>query len=192
MVKGRRATRAFAALLPSLALEGQALVLGALGARGDSTVYKYKKWESHGRAGAAVGGGAGAGRDSIAVPAVAAFTKSPHEQMRLAAIESLEAVRAALGDANEDFRGVAVRTLSEWPDAALAEELLALARTSSNETHKVLALRGYVRMAGMSKDPTAIYVRAMELAERLDDKKLVLGGLGSASGCADRQPAAAE
>jgi len=36
-------------------------------------------------------------------------------------------------------------------------------------------------MAGISKDPTAMYARAMQLAERLEEKKLVLAGLGSAS-----------
>ena len=100
---------------------------------------------------------------------------------RPATPEALKAVRAALNDANAEVRDAAVRTLSEWPDVGPAEELLVLARTSANRTHKVLALRGYVRMAGMSKNPTAMYVRAMELAERPDDKKLVLGGLGGAS-----------
>jgi len=94
---------------------------------------------------------------------------------------ALGAVRAALRDPNADVRDAAVRTLSEWPDAGPAEELLALARTSPDRTHKVIALQGYVRMAGMSKDPTAMYVRAMELAERPEERKLVLVGLGSAS-----------
>jgi len=67
------------------------------------------------------------------------------------------------------------------PDPTPAADLLRVARTSADRIHKVLALRGYVRMAGMSDDPTAMYVRAMDLAERPDDKKLVLGGLGTAS-----------
>ena len=73
-----------------------------------------------------------------------------------------------------------MRSLSEWPDAAPAEELLELAHSSADRTHKVLALRGYIRMAGMSENPTAMYVGAMMLAERPEDKKLVLGGLGNA------------
>jgi len=123
-----------------------------------------------------------------AAPVLAALATAPTDVKpmlvrllgRPATPEALEAVRAALKDPNAEVRDAAVRTLSDWPDATPAEELLALARTSTNRTHKVLALRGYVRMAGMSKDPTAMYVRAMELAERPDDKKLVLGGLGSA------------
>ncbi|MHC4984228.1 MAG: HEAT repeat domain-containing protein [Planctomycetota bacterium] len=100
---------------------------------------------------------------------------------RPATAKALNGVRGALKDPNAEVRDAAVRTLSEWPDAGPAEDLLVLARTSASRTHKVLALRGYIRMAGMSGDPTAMYVRAMELAERPDDKKLVLGGLGSAS-----------
>ncbi len=128
-------------------------------------------------------------KNSQATPVLAALSAAPTDAKpmllrllgRPATPKALEAIRAALKDANAQVRGAAVRTLSEWPDAGPADDLLAVARSSSNQTHKVLALRGYVRMAGMSKDPTAMYVRAMELAERPDDKKLVLGGLGSAS-----------
>jgi len=99
---------------------------------------------------------------------------------RAATPKALDAVRAALKDPDAAVQDAAVRTLAEWPDTTPAEELLALARTAPGQTHKVLALRGYVRMAALSKDPTALYARAMELAERPDDKKLVLAGLGAA------------
>jgi HEAT repeat protein len=128
-------------------------------------------------------------KDSQAGPVLAALAGAPTDAKptllrllgRPATPKALKAVRAALKDRNAEVRDAAVRTLAEWSDAAPAEQLLVLARTSTNRTHKVLALRGYVRMAGMSKDPTAMYIRAMELAERPDDKKLVLGGLGSAN-----------
>lgn len=128
-------------------------------------------------------------KNSQAGPVLAALARAPTGAKptllrllgRPATPKALEAVRAALKDANAEVRDAAVRTLSKWPDAAPAENLLVLARTSTNRTHKVLALQGYIRMAGMSKDPTAMYIRAMELAERPDDKKLVLGGLGSAT-----------
>ena len=128
-------------------------------------------------------------KDSQAGPLLAALAGAPPDARpmllrllgRPATPKALEAVRAALKDRSAEVRDAAVRTLSEWPNAAPAGQLLALARTSTNRTHKVLALRGYVRMAGMSKDPTTMYIRAMELAERPDDKKLVLGGLGSAN-----------
>jgi HEAT repeat protein len=99
---------------------------------------------------------------------------------RPATSEALQAVRAALQDGNAAVKDAAIRSLSDWPDAQPAEDLLLIARTSTNRTHQVLALRGYIRMAGMSKNPTAMYLRAMKLAERSDDKKLVLSGLGTA------------
>ncbi|MHC5057535.1 MAG: HEAT repeat domain-containing protein [Planctomycetota bacterium] len=93
--------------------------------------------------------------------------------------ESLAAVRSGLeGDA--DTRDAAIRTLAKWPDASPADDLLKVARSAAGPIHKVLALRGYVRMAQQSEDPAAMYAKAMRLAERVDDKKLVLGGLGTA------------
>ena len=100
---------------------------------------------------------------------------------RAATPKALAAVRAAMTDPNAEVSSTAVRTLAGWPDASVADEILTLARTSTNATHKVLFLRGYVRMAGMSSSPTAMYIKAMDLAKRPDDKKLVLAGLGSAS-----------
>lgn len=127
-------------------------------------------------------------KDLQAAPVLAALATAPTDAkpmlVRLlgkpATPKALEAVRAALKDNSAEVKDAAVRTLSDWPNAGPAEELLTLARTSTNQTHKVLALRGYVRMAGMSSNPAAMYARAMSLAERLEDKKLVLGGLGSA------------
>ena len=127
-------------------------------------------------------------KDSQAKPVLAALGDAPGETkpmlIRLlgkpATAKALVAVRTALEDDNEEVKDAAVRTLCEWPNAEPAEELLTVAGSSTNQTHKVLALRGYVRIAGMSSNPTAMYARAMSLAVRLEDKKLVLGGLGSA------------
>ena len=123
-----------------------------------------------------------------AAPVLAALAGAPadakptlmHLLGRAATPKALEAVRAALKDPDAAIQDAAVRTLAEWSDATPAEELLALARTAASRTHKVLALRGYVRMAGMSANPTAMYARAIQLAERPEDKKLVLAGLGTA------------
>ncbi len=95
--------------------------------------------------------------------------------------EAFNAVRAALAQEDAAIRDAAVRTLAEWPNLNAAEELLLLARTAPVQTHKVLALRGYVRLAGLSDSPTAMYTRALALAERTEDKRLVLAGLGTAS-----------
>lgn len=93
---------------------------------------------------------------------------------------ALAAVRAGLNDPDANIRDAAVRALSDWPTPEPVADLLDLVRDSQDRTHKVLALRGYVRLAGQSDDPTAMYVRAMDLATRPEDKKLVLAGLGTA------------
>ena len=95
--------------------------------------------------------------------------------------QALTALYAALMDPTDSVREAAVRSLAVWPDPAPAETLLTVARTFPDEQQKMLALQGYVRMAGMSQNPTAMYARAMQLAERVDEKKLVLNGLGSAN-----------
>ena len=96
--------------------------------------------------------------------------------------QALEVTRAAVKDENAPVREAAIRSLAEWPDAAPADDLLGLVRTADRPSYKVLALRGYVRMAGLGKNSGAMYARAMEVAERPEDKKLVLGCLGSADG----------
>ena len=124
-----------------------------------------------------------------AAPVLAALANAPADAKptllwllgRAATQEALDAARAAVKDPDAAVSDAAVRTLSEWADPAPIEDLLALARTAPSAIHKVLALRGYVRLAGMMDDPTALYARAMTLAERPDEKKLVLAGLGTAN-----------
>ena len=94
--------------------------------------------------------------------------------------DALAVVRTALKDQDATIRDAALRALADWPDAAPADDLLAQVRAATGATAKVLALRGFVRMAGLSKDPAVMYARAMELAERPEDKKLVLASLGAA------------
>jgi len=63
--------------------------------------------------------------------------------------EALGAVRASVEDQDETIQDEAVRTLSTWPnnwpeDDAIAEPLLALAKSGKKESHQVLGLRGYL------------------------------------------------
>jgi HEAT repeat protein len=99
---------------------------------------------------------------------------------RAATPGELQAVRSALADEVVRVRAAAVRVLADWPDAAPAADLLNQMHGDADQVTKVIALRGYVRMAGVSKDPAAMYARALDLAQRPEDKKLVLSGLGTA------------
>ena len=93
---------------------------------------------------------------------------------------ALTAVRAALRDQQAQVSEAAIRTLAEWPDATPADDLLEVVRTGEVSRLKVIALRGYVRMAGLGTNSGAMYARVLELAGRTEDKKLVLSSLGAA------------
>jgi HEAT repeat protein len=128
-------------------------------------------------------------RENQARPVLAALPGAPADAKpallrllgRAASPKALVGIRAALQEQDPGVKESAVRTLADWPDPGPAADLLALAGSLREQNLKVLALRGYVRMAGISKDPAGMYARALELAASPEDKKLVLAGLGGAS-----------
>jgi HEAT repeat protein len=100
---------------------------------------------------------------------------------------ALPVLREALADKDDKIKDAGVRALSEWPTAAPAADLLKVAKESTNEVHKTLALRGYVRLTGLESDRPAeetikMYKEAMSLAANAADKKMVLSGLGNTKG----------
>jgi len=102
---------------------------------------------------------------------------------RLGGAESLKAVRAALKDADAVVRDAAIGALAEWADGSALEDLLAVARSARQRRPKVLALRGFARLASEAADrkPDALaqmFADAMGLADRPDEKKALLGALG--------------
>ena len=97
---------------------------------------------------------------------------------------ALPVLRESLGDKEDKIKDAAVRALSDWPTATPAADLLKVAQTSENQVHKTLALRGYVRLAGLKSNRPAeetmkMYKDAMALAADVPEKKMVLSGLGS-------------
>jgi hypothetical protein len=97
---------------------------------------------------------------------------------------ALPVLRESLGDKDDKIKDAAVRAFSDWPTATPAADLLKVAQTSENQVHKTLALRGYVRLAGLksnrpSEETMKMYKDAMALAADVSEKKMVLSGLGS-------------
>ncbi|MFQ5806252.1 MAG: HEAT repeat domain-containing protein, partial [Phycisphaerae bacterium] len=95
---------------------------------------------------------------------------------------ALDAIRAARQVEDADVVDAAVRALASWPDPEVTGDLLDVARTSPSETHRVLALRGYVRLVRLpdEREPVETFQmleKAMALAGRPEEKKLVLAGL---------------
>jgi len=85
-----------------------------------------------------------------------------------------------LSDDDQAVRDEAVRMLSRWPDPDVIAPLVRLAETADELRHKVLAIRGVVRLA-CEKDPPDVDALewALKLAPRPEEKRLVLGVLGN-------------
>ncbi|HPD14769.1 MAG TPA: HEAT repeat domain-containing protein [Planctomycetota bacterium] len=125
-----------------------------------------------------------AGRADALVAALAKATPAGKAAVlrvlgRFGGDKALAAVRAAVGDADASVQDAALRTLADWPDAAPADDLLKTVRETKNETHRVLALRGYVRMLALPsdrpiEDVLKRYDEAMKLTTRAEEKKQVL------------------
>ncbi|HNZ16722.1 MAG TPA: HEAT repeat domain-containing protein [Candidatus Hydrogenedentes bacterium] len=95
--------------------------------------------------------------------------------------QALDAVLAAMQDANPDIAGEAVRMLSNWASLDAAPHLETLAR-GEDLTPYVLGLRGYVRLAreqAQGAQKMEMLTKALELARRPDEVKLVLGAWGT-------------
>jgi HEAT repeat protein len=101
---------------------------------------------------------------------------------RLGGDKALAAVRTAVADADPKIKEAAVRALSDWPDTAAAPDLLVIAKTDTKGTLPVLALRGYVRLAGLPEQAPAQKIlmcrEALAVAKRPEEKRAVLAVLG--------------
>ncbi len=109
---------------------------------------------------------------------------------RLGDPAGLDTVLAAADDPREPVKDAAVRALADWPTAAPAGKLAALAADKdASQTHRVLALRGYIGMIHQQEGASderivGDYARALEIARRNEEKQLVLSRL---SGLRHRQ-----
>jgi hypothetical protein len=96
----------------------------------------------------------------------------------------LSAVRQAMADEEAAVRLTAVRVASDWPTAAPAPDLLAVAHEAASAKARILAVRGVVRLAGRVDGPAArtrLLARALAAAERVQEKRLALAALGEVS-----------
>jgi hypothetical protein len=98
--------------------------------------------------------------------------------------KALQAVRESLKDPKPEIQEAAVKGLKEWPDPVAAPDLLAIAKDASLKPNlQILALQGYIRLAGTPQDKPAVekmkmYQEAMNLAKRPEEKRQILSGLG--------------
>lgn len=97
---------------------------------------------------------------------------------------ALPVLRAELKNENPENQKAAIYALSAWPNAEPIDDLLRIAKTSENEIHKILALRGYIDLVKIRSERShnesiELFRAAMNLATEATEKKMVLSGLGS-------------
>lgn len=94
----------------------------------------------------------------------------------------LGSVRAGIKNSDGAVQDAAIRALAAWPTRTPLNDAFGLAENAEQEVHRVLALQGAIRMLGLGSDRTgeeslALYQKAMGLATRPDEKKMVLAGM---------------
>lgn len=124
-----------------------------------------------------------------AVRARLADTKDTESRVRLIALlpmigdnSALPVLRMTLNDPDAEVNDAAVRALVAWPSSAARDDVRRVARDSKNETHRLLAIAGLVRIIGLEtyREPRAAVADLREAAGfawRPEEQKLVLGAL---------------
>jgi hypothetical protein len=95
--------------------------------------------------------------------------------------KAFQTVKTAAAQGEGELKQTAQRVLCEWPTSEALPVVMEMAKTASEPTLKVLAVRGAVRLLKQSDADAAErlqqYATLMALAPRADEKKLVLSGL---------------
>jgi hypothetical protein len=127
------------------------------------------------------------------LPAVVGRLQSGPAQVRavclhgLAVIGGQQAMEALLSryrGAEAEDRDEVVRLLAEWPDRAALPHLLSIAQESGRELHRILALRGAIRLASeelSSRASLEALDKSWRLAPGIEEKRLILGALSEAA-----------
>jgi len=74
----------------------------------------------------------------------------------------------------------AIRSLTTWPDAEACGPLLKIISGAKNAKHRILAMRGYFRLAPLSTDPAGALAKIRKLVKTPADKRMMLSALSAA------------
>jgi HEAT repeat protein len=100
---------------------------------------------------------------------------------------TLPLLRTALTDKSPEVYDAAVRALSAWPSSAAREDLMVLAKNAKDESQRLLALGGLIRVIGLDRyRDKALAVADLKVAStiawRADEFKLILSALAPFAG----------
>ena len=102
---------------------------------------------------------------------------------KIGAPASLPVLQTALQDKSPDVRASAIRALSEWPTGEPYPDLWRCATEAKEPSHRILALRGSVRLIGLDSSLSADqtierYRKAMAIAPNEAERKFLLSAIG--------------
>jgi HEAT repeat protein len=95
---------------------------------------------------------------------------------------ALGLAKDALKSGDKELYNKAVRSLAAWPNTKASPTLLDLVENAPDETTRILALRGFIQTAtyeGNAGKRLKMYEDATKLATRIEEKRLVVSGLGA-------------
>ena len=95
---------------------------------------------------------------------------------------SLPDLREALRFPDPVVKDAAVRAFVDWPTDAPIEDVYEIAKTNESETHRLLALRGFIRMVALGRfrnpeNAVSDLRLALEISRRPEEKRLALAAL---------------
>lgn len=98
---------------------------------------------------------------------------------RIGGAKSLELIRQALASPDPARQAGGQQALFEWPDTAVAEDLVALATKAQDKAIKTRAIRSLARVAvapgaRQPDDRLAVLMRGMQLADGDEERRLLL------------------
>ncbi|MCX7009628.1 MAG: HEAT repeat domain-containing protein, partial [Kiritimatiellaeota bacterium] len=93
--------------------------------------------------------------------------------------EALAAVRERLASKDAALQDTAVRALANWIDGAALKELKPLICSTSNATHKALAMRGFFRIAPTAENGACWFGAILEAMNTADEKRQWVGALAT-------------
>lgn len=97
--------------------------------------------------------------------------------------KALETVKAAASGGDAQTKDTALRVLCEWPTVDALPAVAEILKSPPSRTFKVLALRGFVRLVpqqdASEAQKLAALTEAMNMADRDEEKRLVLSALGN-------------
>lgn len=97
--------------------------------------------------------------------------------------KALQTVKAAAAGNDPQVKDTAMRALCDWPTTDALPLVAEMLKAPPSKTIKILALRGFVRLVPQQDAPDAKKLealkKAMAMADRNEEKRLVLSALGN-------------